>query len=163
MGDRRAVDDGPLAAAALVEQECQRDPSTYATSRNLRMNVNPMGPANAAANAYRESSPSTATSTNLSAAYKSQNSSFLSFSTNEQKKRLAFGVMVLTLKSGSEAADVGIRPGDRVHRINGELLPLELGHKQVADRLRRASRPSIVTLERFPTTNDKARAASIKE
>ena len=151
LGDRSAADDGALAAAALVESEAQKDPSMYASSPNLRMNVNPMGPATAAVSLYRDSTPSTSTSTNLSLEKPTQKKSqgIMSFSMGDLHKRArtTHGVMVLTLKPDCEAATVGVRPGDRIHRINGELVPLDVGHRLVAERLRRASRPMVLTLE----------------
>jgi hypothetical protein len=85
------------------------------------------------------------------------------------------GVVVLRVKEGSPAALAGARAGDRIHRINGELVPLNLSHRNVTDRIRKASRPLYLSLERHPTprarqlarerlqAEEEARQAAVKE
>jgi hypothetical protein len=61
------------------------------------------------------------------------------------------GSIISAVQEGSEPWRCDIRVGDRVHRINGELIPLSLNCKQVSEKMKRASRPVYLTLERLPT------------
>ena len=58
------------------------------------------------------------------------------------------GVFICEFKAGSEAAAKGVLLGDRLHMINGSVLPLSLGHRGVGQRLRGAKRPVHVIFER---------------
>jgi hypothetical protein len=71
------------------------------------------------------------------------------------------GVCVQSVKEGSEAWLAGVRAGDRVHRVNGELVPPKDTHRATLDRLKRASRPLYLTLERFPTKAEEAKRDSV--
>ena len=70
------------------------------------------------------------------------------------------GVCVQSVQENSEAWLAGVRGGDRVHRINGELVPLKESRRATMDRLKRASRPVHLTLERFPTKAEEAKRDS---
>jgi hypothetical protein len=69
------------------------------------------------------------------------------------------GVVCLAVKEGCECALVGIRAGDRVHRINGDLVPTTLGFGAVQARLSSATRPLYLTLERWPSRQDEQSAS----
>jgi len=64
------------------------------------------------------------------------------------------GVVCVSVKAGCECALVGLRPGDRVHRVNGELVEPTEGHRRVSERLRTAGRPLYLTVERWPSQQD---------
>jgi hypothetical protein len=70
------------------------------------------------------------------------------------------GVVCLAVKEGCECAVVGIRAGDRVHRINGDLVPTTLGFGAVQARVSSATRPLYLTLERWPSRQDEQSASS---
>lgn len=70
------------------------------------------------------------------------------------------GACVQSVAENSEAWLAGVRGGDRVHRVNGELVPLKESRRATMERLRRASRPLHLTLERFPTKAEEAKRDS---
>jgi C-terminal processing protease CtpA/Prc len=58
------------------------------------------------------------------------------------------GVQVVEVHPDSLAHSMGIEVGDRVHEINGQLVPSALGHKHVRERIRLAGRPLHLIFER---------------
>ena len=67
------------------------------------------------------------------------------------------GVVCMSIREGCEGSVAGIRAGDRIHRINGDLVPASLSAAMVTERMKRASRPLYLTLERWPSKADKQR------
>jgi len=76
---------------------------------------------------------------------------------NDAKGKKRGGVFVVEMQDTSTAsesdsvASKGVQLGDRLHCVNGTVLPLSLGHKHVRERLRSAARPLHLILERLNT------------
>jgi len=58
------------------------------------------------------------------------------------------GVVASTVERGGPADAAGVRVGDRVARLNGTEVPLALSYKNVSERIRQATRPLRIMLER---------------
>jgi len=66
----------------------------------------------------------------------------------EEENTRGKGVVVIEVLEASEAERCDVRVGDRIHRINGADVPLTLGHKHVREKMKLASKPVHLILER---------------